>query len=431
MHFSQPLIHIRQSRQQDPRQSHQPLGCDVSHGIYQPLESNRVQIRLLKIQSRKIGGKISCRLETFDLASSPLYTALSYAWQACGTGTEMICLQGKSFTILCNLFDFLRTERKHPRFSSQNYYWIDALCINQKDNMEKNHQVKRMVHIYYTAKEVITWLGREPVSWFMKAAKRVDFGDKQWNRVRDQFIGSVTHGSDSERTSRDRVFKNPYWTRVWIIQEIMWSKGVIVRCGNTEVPLGWLPNLVFVIKSWAAIYYGLRATSDDYMRTNFYRLSSLKLRFTNDNLDINSDFTLWNLISRFHNWESSDPRDKLFALYGVATDASTFPVDYNMTVEHLFGDTVTRVMKLYGGGLAPTPWPITYLLVTRNIAGALGLRLTKKHYLYAEAQDLLVRQYLLEDGVLFDDAMVDEASTSYNEYRGGTKTMKSISAGRG
>jgi hypothetical protein len=39
------------------------------------------------------------------------------------------------------------------------YLWADALCINQSDTPEKNHQVPLMRHIYGHSSRVIMWLG--------------------------------------------------------------------------------------------------------------------------------------------------------------------------------------------------------------------------------------------------------------------------------
>jgi hypothetical protein len=39
--------------------------------------------------------------------------------------------------------------------------WVDALCINQKDLLERGLQVMRMGLIYSRAAEVLVWLGEE------------------------------------------------------------------------------------------------------------------------------------------------------------------------------------------------------------------------------------------------------------------------------
>ncbi|KAF6235472.1 hypothetical protein HO173_006155 [Letharia columbiana] len=44
---------------------------------------------------------------------------------------------------------------------SIDFGWIDAICINQADLQEQNHQVGLMRHTYNRAALVIWWLGKE------------------------------------------------------------------------------------------------------------------------------------------------------------------------------------------------------------------------------------------------------------------------------
>jgi hypothetical protein len=46
-----------------------------------------------------------------------------------------------------------------PPVSTRFPIWIDAICINQQDNEEKDHQVQHMGEIYRNAKLVVVWLG--------------------------------------------------------------------------------------------------------------------------------------------------------------------------------------------------------------------------------------------------------------------------------
>lgn len=41
--------------------------------------------------------------------------------------------------------------------------WVDAICINQKDDIEKLHQIDLMRDVYSSAREVIMWLGEPDV----------------------------------------------------------------------------------------------------------------------------------------------------------------------------------------------------------------------------------------------------------------------------
>jgi hypothetical protein len=56
------------------------------------------------------------------------------------------------FEALCALRQTVSTRR----------LWADAICINQKDDIEKGHQVKKMGKVYENAKGVPVWLGTDP-----------------------------------------------------------------------------------------------------------------------------------------------------------------------------------------------------------------------------------------------------------------------------
>jgi hypothetical protein len=66
--------------------------------------------------------------------------------------------QPKKFKIKPNLHEALRHLRDKDIFVS---VWIDALCINQFDEEEKNEQVNKMALIYRQAYNVNVWLGSD------------------------------------------------------------------------------------------------------------------------------------------------------------------------------------------------------------------------------------------------------------------------------
>jgi len=123
-----------------------------------PLDLGQRQIRLLRIESDG-GSIIACQLECFllDEPYCPKFTALSYRWGS-PRETQLIELQGLEFQIRSNLAAFLR-ETKRQGSEWKDLYWIDALCIDQSNVNEKNHQVDLMAWIYYKAEKVVVWLG--------------------------------------------------------------------------------------------------------------------------------------------------------------------------------------------------------------------------------------------------------------------------------
>ena len=74
-----------------------------------------------------------------------------------------ILLNGKPFNVRQNSFDYLAFVSKcvNPQLSLWAFpMWIDALCIDQPNLLERNQQAAQMGHIFSCANRVKIWLGR-------------------------------------------------------------------------------------------------------------------------------------------------------------------------------------------------------------------------------------------------------------------------------
>ncbi|KAF1974835.1 heterokaryon incompatibility, partial [Bimuria novae-zelandiae CBS 107.79] len=85
------------------------------------------------------------------------YTCLSYVWGKSYDEHFEILIEepdyhrSGTFSVRRNLNDFLEVARiKHHSIS----LWIDAICIDQDNNQERNHQVEQMGEIYRNATRV-------------------------------------------------------------------------------------------------------------------------------------------------------------------------------------------------------------------------------------------------------------------------------------
>ena len=149
-----------------------------------------------------------------------VYTCLSYEWGLAATTTETIKLRyddGSNHTldIRRNLWDFLNMMRNRPTVSSA-WFWIDALCINQFDSRELNHQVQQSSSVYKQAYDVTSWLGTNPlIATFLKPHSE----DGNQDAAREAFIDS------------------PYWTRAWITQEVTLARRLKLMAGDVEAEL--------------------------------------------------------------------------------------------------------------------------------------------------------------------------------------------------
>ncbi|KUJ13322.1 HET-domain-containing protein, partial [Mollisia scopiformis] len=129
-----------------------------SHFTYNPLDTLQSEIRLISLQPSQHDNDIECQLLSANLDEQPVFEALSYEW---GPPTPLshcswIKLDGHNSPVRENL----RAALSCLRFKDKaRIIWIDALCINQKDVKERNHQVAQMGKIYSQASRVIAWLG--------------------------------------------------------------------------------------------------------------------------------------------------------------------------------------------------------------------------------------------------------------------------------
>jgi hypothetical protein len=122
---------------------------------YNPLQAENVEIRLLKLLAGCETSDVECQLIHTPLNENSDYEALSYTWGS-ETPLKTISLNGHNFNIRENLDSALRHLRlkDKPRMM-----WVDAICINQRDNQEKAREVRRMRDIYSRAQNVVVWLG--------------------------------------------------------------------------------------------------------------------------------------------------------------------------------------------------------------------------------------------------------------------------------
>lgn len=111
---------------------------------YEPLDQNTDEIRVLSLQpSPNPNLVIEISIRHVKLSDAPKYEALSYMW---GTEDRSVPVYipsfgGKRYLVRPNLGLALKRLRLHDK---ERVLWVDALCINQENTFERNHQVGQM-----------------------------------------------------------------------------------------------------------------------------------------------------------------------------------------------------------------------------------------------------------------------------------------------
>ncbi|KAF8862535.1 HET-domain-containing protein, partial [Acephala macrosclerotiorum] len=128
--------------------------------VYRPLDEIQTQIRVLHIlPALDSKARIHATLHIISLSDQepPFFNALSYCWGDPKV-TRPIVLDGQEWCVTINLEAALRHLRKDDQ---EFVIWVDAVCINQADFVERESQVQMMADIYRGASSVIVWLGEE------------------------------------------------------------------------------------------------------------------------------------------------------------------------------------------------------------------------------------------------------------------------------
>lgn len=212
---------------------------DLTRETFQMLDAHlsvRV-LHLLPANSRL--DDIECELHVVRLFDNPVYEALSYTWGD-ESHRRYIIVNGLRFSITSNLWAALRYLR---HTSETRCLWVDAICINQQNVIERNFMVSQMHVIYHNSKRVIAWLGDPTVQSeqaFHFLAKYMSegppLGDDQegWQAIVEN--SKPMHVSLSTWEGFLDVFGRPWWSRAWIVQEVSCSRaGWTLMCGSSEL----------------------------------------------------------------------------------------------------------------------------------------------------------------------------------------------------
>jgi hypothetical protein len=319
---------------------------------YRKLEKD--EIRLLVIKKDNFSNPvIRCSIKHAELAQRPQYTALSYAWGEL-TETKTIICSGAEVQITASLYTALRRLRSE----SQDYViWADAISINQEDVEERNLQVAMMGRIYSLATRVIVWLGEqerhegERAFDFLRnlhgylSGRSASYASGGPIQASQEFLLGIQQMNFSVLKT---LFDRPWFRRLWVVQEVVKSRESILMFGTQTMPWTLLERVIPAIAAVGGTEL-LSAQIGDISMHNI--LSIIRTAYNQDSYQIreSSRFDLVTLLYELHLRECSDPRDKIYALLGLAWSEGLVP-DYRLTaqeVTHKFVDwCVTQDVSL-------------------------------------------------------------------------------------
>lgn len=179
-------------------------------------------IRLLRLMpDPNQHAPIQCELFDYPLDHSfpdsrkgtHLYEALSYFWGSNDKRRSIFTDKG-CLRVTENLHAALLRlrDRSLPRI-----IWIDAICIDQGNKKERNHQVQLMAKIYARASRVIVWLEEAAAGGDQADGEAITNGD----RALEVIGNAAVHGRPTEFPLNDqdavlKLLQRSWFQRIWV-----------------------------------------------------------------------------------------------------------------------------------------------------------------------------------------------------------------------
>ncbi|KAL7938012.1 heterokaryon incompatibility domain-containing protein [Trichoderma chlorosporum] len=303
---------------------------------YRPL-SPEASTRIIELQpSYEQEGPLRCNLQEINIESDPFYEALSYTWGK-PEFTEPLTLDDEFVIhITPNLRDALLRFRSKLNVRR---LWVDAICINQKDDDDKAKQIPLMTEIYKRCSGVLVWLGKDS-----RGSSSMDSVNAYSRQIDHQDDGSII------QEELECLVRLPWFGRRWIVQEVVLNPNVTLFCGESQMP--WL-RLLQVVRSGQNAS-GLLSVVKTMESIWIYHC--LGMETTSQ-----APLHLLDLLSVLSELGCVDARDRIYALAGLASDtflaqpgeASHDPreikitVSYNQSAEDLYVNLITMNFRCF------------------------------------------------------------------------------------
>ena len=313
-----------------------------------PISADSQEIRLFVLLPGIINSQVSGRLIRHSLQDESInqpYDALSYMWGPIANPKKIQLNQNNSFAITAALETALQALRL-PNQARK--IWIDAICINQGDVQERNQQVQLMRRIYRNAITVRIWLD-------------VDIDPESSTMIRLRILNDQS----TEKDLGDRpsfweplcaVFKNPYWMRIWIQQEISNAKALAIQCRRILMPVYNLYHYIRIMtdRTEAAdintpIWIDwLDVRPNLLLPKRFGEIDSSSQPIQGSTLSV-QELSLLVTLSSCFKLECSDDRDRVYGVLYLAFDYSEgdIPISYERSIQEVYASVAEFMLRKY------------------------------------------------------------------------------------
>lgn len=309
----------------------------------------------MKLSTKTNDYLIHCTLIEVDLSTDPAYEALSYTWaidsDISGPQTEtskrpIIC-NDATLDVFKNLHNALAQLQELGWTSKP--VWIDAICINQEDDVEKSVQVNMMGAIFRGASRVVVWLGQSSLATSLALKKALPY-------FTDEDPPGATATARSSSTTMALVatqalawlLSRGWFARVWTLQEAVLAREVVYLVGAQPVPLDRLVQLD---------YLNAVGVMDSLFAPVLTRIAGLVFtRAAHELVGGGGACTLEMAVKEARHRRAKDGRDKLFGVLSLCQcqgsgDAGGLAADYQKPVQEVYRECAAALLRSKNTGI--------------------------------------------------------------------------------
>lgn len=292
--------------------------------------------------------RIHGRLTTHPLGETPAYQVLSYTW---GDQTEkqVATFNGSKCFISSNVHDALSCLLPKVEGGSDTRrmrIWIDGVSINQYNNAEKSSQVSKMREIYAQVERCLAWLGKAHGTTQLAFDTLERFARNDGRPDGSNTFAELAKDMNERAAAIEEILLRPWFTRIWVLQEIVGAIKVIVHCGPHEIE--W-HQLTSSLKKAVGSGF-LKFPISHPLIARVIKMADWRWAFhqkCEDARERDAALDLKVIIMDGGDKNATDMRDKVFALRGIAsaTFSDGIIVRYEKPVEEIYIDCAKFLLR--------------------------------------------------------------------------------------
>ncbi len=306
-------------------------------------------IRLVRLT--RTSGQAECSLIERSLEHPGDYIAVSYTWISVNR-THGLLIDGKWLATTASAYEIVQEQADSWSDGPEILLWVDFLCINQEDGMEKTEQVRMMQDIYSRASSVVTYLSAanhddaDMAAYFLQ---ELDSNIRLGRRRRYGLLGfgfNFTGQISPGWNALAKLINHPYWTRVWIVQEV--ARGATLRIFYGENELDWVTLLHFM--GQFHLLKNRAYTDNDsigYVQGAFPIYGGLRIEgiaSARGSIRAGKELGFIEMLLNSRRLNATDPRDHVFAIQGLVQKLPDhLRPDYEKSAKAVYTEAATYV----------------------------------------------------------------------------------------